>query len=79
MHRVVNVRTPLINSAVANCGSLLRLLQIIHLFICSTPPSSQQKAIIKGGKKIGKEWERIEELEETFLQCYIYVRVWEKY
>ena len=38
----------------------------IYLFIWSTPPSSQQKAIIKGGKKIGKEWERIEELNETF-------------
>ena len=31
---------------------------------------SQQKAIIKGGKKIGKKWERIEELDETFLQFY---------
>ena len=50
----------------------------IYLFIWSTPPSSQQKAIIKGGKKIGKEWERIEELNETFLQYYIYVQVWEK-
>ena len=48
------------------------------LFIWSTPPSSQQKAIIKGGKKIGKEWERIEELDETFLQYYIYVRIWDK-
>ena len=47
----------------------------IYLFICSTPPSSQQKAIIKGGKKIGNEWERIEELNETFLQYYIYVQV----
>ena len=35
-----------------------------------TPPCSQQKAVLKGGKKIGKEWERIEELEETFLQYY---------
>ena len=50
----------------------------IYLFIWSTPPRSQQKAIIKGGEKVAKEWERIEELEETFLQYYIYVRVWEK-
>ena len=41
-------------------------LFIYYLFIWSTPPSSQQKAIIKGGEKIGKEWERIEELNETF-------------
>ena len=50
----------------------------IYLFIWSTPSSSQQKAIIQGGKKIGKEQERIEELDETFLQYYIYVQVWEK-
>ena len=56
----------------------VRKEQFIYLFIWSTPPSSQQKAIIKGGKKIGKEWERIEELNETFLQYYIYVQVWEK-
>ena len=28
-------------------------------------PVASKKAIIKGGKKVEKEWERIEELEET--------------
>ena len=46
----------------------------IYLFDLHRPVASK-KAIIKGGKKIGKEWERIEELDETFLQFYIYVQV----
>ena len=50
--------------------NLYLFIYFIYLFIWSTPPSSQQKAIIKGGKKIGEEWERIEELNETFLQYY---------
>ena len=35
---------------------------IYLLYTQSTAPSSQQKAIVKGGEKAEKEWERIEEL-----------------
>ena len=61
------------------------LLFTNFILIWSTPPSSQQEAIMKGGKKKipQKNWKRIEEVEERFTIVHLRLsvkkeKVWKK-
>ena len=58
-------------------GSLSQSIYLFIYLIWSTPPSSQQEAIMKGGKnrnKNGENWG----IGGKILQYYIYVQVWKK-